>query len=102
MPYIKQSVTGFSLWRPGFSSRVVNVGFVGTKVEMEKVCLQVFWFSLVNYLSTSAPNSFTCHPGTVNVPFKSNMRSNTAHYLRENSQCFLLLTQGTTANWGIH
>lgn len=41
------------------------------KVETEQVFLQVFWSSLVNYLSTNAPNSYICHPWTDNVPIKS-------------------------------
>jgi hypothetical protein len=83
MPYIKQSVTGFSLRRPGFNSRVVNVGFVVNKVEMGQVFLQVLWFSLVN------PPMLQIHLSVIQEltmsPSSQTYGSNTGHYLRENS-----------------
>jgi hypothetical protein len=51
-----------------------EMGFVVHEVETEQVFLQFLWFSLVNYLSTNAPNSCICHPGTDNVPIKSNVQ----------------------------
>lgn len=44
----------FSLWRSRFSPRDVCVGFVVNKVTVQKVSLQVLWFSPVSYHTTDA------------------------------------------------
>jgi hypothetical protein len=41
MPWIRRLVVGFSQRTPGFSPRLVHVGFVVDKVGLEQVFLQV-------------------------------------------------------------
>jgi hypothetical protein len=54
MPWCRWLFAVLSLWRPGFTSWLVHVGFVGDKVALRKVFLQVLWFFPCQYDFTVA------------------------------------------------
>jgi hypothetical protein len=56
--YVRQSVDGILPRGPGFNPKAINVGSVVAKVTSGLAFLRVVRFSLTNYHSFNAPNSF--------------------------------------------
>ena len=64
LPWLRQSVAGFSPWWTEFSPRVFHVGFMVNKVAVGPVFLPAFQFPC-QYHSTNAPYSFIHLPRTL-------------------------------------
>jgi hypothetical protein len=58
MPLVRQLVTNFLPWRPGFSSRVAHVGLVVDRVALGQVFVQALQLSPANFRSASDPYPF--------------------------------------------
>jgi hypothetical protein len=58
VPWLRQLVNSFLVWRPGFNPRPVHVGFVVDKVAMRQVFSPLLPIFPCHYYSTNAPQSF--------------------------------------------